>query len=346
MPYSPVEDIPGLDSAKVNIRKLDPFLYDTVESVRFALKHRNNFKKLTREDSEIITTLRTQLSLYAITHKSIRILFRRAYRDDDKTLLGDGASLLREQVEKIYIIALLLDNPVRWVKQYLRSSWRTDYMEFLLESEEHKDNPRYKEHLEEHYPEYLKRGQRPPVPGRKVETIVSDFARRAMKYNWENPSGPDPLWFRNQMRKLRDQRKRSQRLRDYVRNYFEFPTPGRAAGIIKNPPLRSFLFRWHKEYSHICQYSHVALGKMMLPVLCEYKDMKHAEMVKEFGDRLAARVLFTSHTAAATSCALIVNSLVNTYGAKAEVRDYWKEMYGRSLPAKALWNMYVKDLLK
>lgn len=346
MPYSPVEDIPGIETSKVNIKTLDPLLYDVIESVRFALRHRYNFKKQTNEESALISTLRTQLSLYSITHKSIRILFRRAYREDDKTLIGDGASLLREQVEKIYIITLLLDNPTKWIRQYLRSSWRTEYMEFLLESEEHKDNPRYREHLEERYPQHLERGQRPRVPGRKVETIVSDFAKRAMKYNWDNPSGPDPLWFRNQMRKLRDPRKRSQRLRDYVRNYFEFPTPGRAAGIIKNVPLRNFLFRWHKEYSHICQYSHVTLGKMMLPALSEFKDMKHAEMIKIYGQRLAERVLFTSHTAAATSCALIVNALVNTYGSKAELRDYWKELYGRSLPAKALWNMYVKDLLK
>ncbi|MBC7931985.1 MAG: hypothetical protein H7Z38_15615 [Rubrivivax sp.] len=345
MPYGPVEDIPGIETSRVNIKKLDPFLYSAIESTRFALRHRYNFKKRTDQESELITILRIQLSLYSITHRSIRILLRRAYRDNDKTLIGDAASLVREQIEKIFTIALILDNPVKWMRQYLRSSWRTEYMEFLLESEEHGSNPRYEEHLKERYPEHLKRGQRPPVPGRKTETVVSDFAKRTMKYNWDNPSGPEPQWFRKVMSKIKNPRKRSQRVRDYVRNYFEFPTPGRAAGIIKDMDLRQFLFRWHKEYSHVCQYSHVALGKMILPVMSEFKDIEHAEKVKIYGQLIATRVLFTSHTAAATACALVVHALINTCGAKSEVEEYWKELYERSLPSKALWNMYIKDLL-
>jgi hypothetical protein len=43
MPYSPVEDIPGIETSKVNIKTLDPLLYSAIESTRLALKHRYNF---------------------------------------------------------------------------------------------------------------------------------------------------------------------------------------------------------------------------------------------------------------------------------------------------------------
>jgi len=84
---------------------------------------------------------------------------------------------------------------------------------------------------------------------------------------------------------------------------------------------------------------------MMLAALSEYKDWRHAEGVDEYAKRLAARILFDSLTAAASACALMSEALVNTYGAKIEVRDYWKQLYSRSFPAKALWKLYIEKAL-
>lgn len=125
-----------------------------------------------------------------------------------------------------------------------------------------------------------------------------------------------------------------------------FPTPGRAIGISEKKALKPFLIRWHKEYSYVCQYTHVAFGKTMLPALSEYKDWKHAEMVDNYGQKVAGRVLFTSHTAAASSCALIAEALIDTYGAKSQLREYWKQLYSRSLPSKALWKLYIEKALR
>ena len=343
MKFPSVEDIPGIETSRMNINTIDPFLYSAVESVRFALKHRNNFKRKADYESELIGTLRIQLDLFAVTHKSIRILFRRAYREPDKRLLGDGASLVREQVEKIFIIALVLDNPPKWIRQYMRSALKTDLMEFLLERDEHSDKPRYKQQLKEDYPKYLKSGQRPVVPGQKPVTLVSYFAMRALKYDLEFPRGPEPHWFAKAIKKRKNGKK--QKLKTYIRNYFDFPTPGRVIGIIKNQSMKPFLIRWHKEYAYICEYTHVAFGKMMLPSLAEYKDWKHADMVDKYGEKVAARVLFTSHTAAASACALITEALIRDYGAKTELRDYWQQLYSRSLPSKAFWKLYIEKSL-
>jgi hypothetical protein len=341
MPYSPVEDIPDIETSSVNIKKRDPLLYEVIESTRFALRHRYNFKKRTTEESTLIAILRSQLLLYKTTHKSIRLVLRHAYREKDYTVVPDASSLLREQVEKIYIIALFLDNPAKWVQRYFRSAWRTDFEGYCLELEEYGEIERHKEFLGKHYPEYLSRTQRIRI-GKVTETIVSDFARRALKYKWENPGDERPAWF---VQAQKRKKKKFNRLRDYIRDYFEFPTPGRAASMIKNKLLKSFLYRWHKEYSSICQYSHVAFGKMTIPVISEFKDMDHAEKLAINGKRLAEKTVFMSHIAAATACALVVNSLKNTYGAKAELREFWEGLYMTSLPGKAFWNMYIKKLL-
>jgi hypothetical protein len=335
MPYSKVEDIPGIESSSVNIRKTDALMSEMINSTKFALKHRYNFNKKIAEESQLISFLNGQLLLYRTTHRSIRLLLAHAYRKKDYTVVPDAASLVREQVEKIYMVALVLSNPHKWIKQYLRNAWRSDYERFLLEIEEHGDNPRYEEFLQKHYPEFLTKGQRPPVGRGKPKTIVSDYAKRVVTYVWNNPAGKNPSWF-----------KPKKAIRNYVRDYFEFPTPGKATGELKDRNLKRFLYRWHKEYSFISQYSHVTLEKVTIPMMNEYKDISHTEKVKINGVQLSERTVFTSHIAAATSCALILSALKQTYGAKNTLKEFWAELYGSSLLGKAFWNMYVKGLLE
>jgi hypothetical protein len=267
----------------------------------------------------------------------------RAYREPDKRLISDAASLVREQVEKLFIVVLVLKDPTRWITQYLRNALKADLVEFLVELDEHSGTARHLEHLKKMYPEYLKAGQRIRVPGRKRITIASDFAMRAMRHQLE-VGGPDPKWFKDAMQKRKTKKK--QELRLYVRDYFDFPTPGRIVQLIKDPELKLFLRRWHKEYSFVCQYTHVALGKGMIATLSEFKSKEAGERLETYSQRLSGRILFTSHTAAASACAMVVNALVNTYGAETEVRHHWAELHNRALPARAFWNLYIKQIFK
>jgi hypothetical protein len=89
MKFPAVEDIPEIETSRVDIKKLDPFLYDALDATRFALRHWKNFKVMPPpyDESDLIAMLRTQMDLFAVTHKSIRILLRRAYREPDKRLI-------------------------------------------------------------------------------------------------------------------------------------------------------------------------------------------------------------------------------------------------------------------
>src|SRR5438067_735479 len=99
-------------------------MVSVIDSTRFALRHRYNFKKQTNQESSLVFILRSQLLLYQTTHRSIRVILSRAYRAKDWSLVPDASSLLREQVEKIYIIALFIDNPAKWIMRYSRIGWR------------------------------------------------------------------------------------------------------------------------------------------------------------------------------------------------------------------------------
>lgn len=196
MPYQPVTDVPDIETKGISIKKLDSVMYETLERTRLALRHRYNFKRRVREESELISILRSQLLLYKSTHQSLRIILAKAYRSKTYSLVPDAASLVREQIEKIYVISLFLNDTSKWLLHYSRSAWRTDYETYLLEREEYGTIERHREFLTKHYPEYLAKTQRVRV-GRKSETIVSDFAKRALTHRWTHPGDERPTWFVN-----------------------------------------------------------------------------------------------------------------------------------------------------
>jgi hypothetical protein len=163
--------------------------------------------------------------------------------------------------------------------------------------------------------------------------LVSKYAIRLLTFNWNNPGAKNPPWFK--------QTKKHSNVFNYIRNYFEFATPGRSAARIKDVPLKRFLYRWHKEYAALSQYTHVTMRKLAFAEMIKTKNMAAQERIREYGIECATRAIYTSYTAAASSCALVLNGVSNNYGAKVELKEFWEQLIGFSLFSKALWNMYV-----
>lgn len=339
MAYEAVEDIPDIESLRVDFRKLNPLMRDVLITTKTALGHRYNFKRTPDDESELLNFLKHQLDIYGSTHNSIHALLRFAIRRKYYGAVADAASLVREQIEKVFIIALVLSDPHRWIKQALRGSFRTDYEEYLLKLNELGDSPRWQKRLREEYPQLFEKLQRHPTSRTRRETIISDYARRVLDYNWNNPRGVNPPWFKP------IRRMRVRNVREYLRYYFEFPTPGKAAGYIRSRGLRRFLYRWHKDYSYICQYSHVALGKAILPVMGRSRDLRIIEKTENYSQNLMERIIFTSFTSAASACTLIILKQRDSYGAKSYLIEFWKQLYESSLHSKAIWNIYPKKYL-
>lgn len=333
VPYKPVEDIPNLDKASMNALEVDQQMRDLLASTRFTLNKPTNLKKPSDYKPHIADLLINLLYLFSVTHASIREIVSVAEKSKQYALVGDALSLAREQVEKVFIIASLLDDPNKNFRQFLRASWRVEYEKFLLEREEHKENERFKTHLKEVLPERLERMRRNRYIKKRNDVLVSKFAMRVLKFNWNNPG------------ERKAQFLKTDTVSKYLRDYFGFATPGSAGAKISDPELRVFLYRWHKEYSALSQFTHVSMRKLAFAGMLKEKGMEVQERIKKFGVENAIRAINTSYTAAATGCVLVLNGVSATSGAKAEVREFWERLIQFSLFSKALWNMYVKDVI-
>ena len=58
------------------------------------------------------------------------------------------------------------------------------------------------------------------------------------------------------------------------------------------------------------------------------------------------RAVFLSYIATASSCAEVSRLLPTNYGAVNQLRSFWETLYNSSLLAKALWQMYIEDVLR
>lgn len=224
---------------------------EVLNSTRFCLKHSSNLKKTSDYKLPISQILTNQLHMFSITHCSIRVVVAAAIKSKFYPLIADALSLAREQVEKVFIVATLLDNPNPAFQRYWRSSWQVEYEKYLLEQEEHRENERFEEFLKDTTPKRLEKMRRDPI---RKDVLISQYAKRILTYHWNNPTGGNPSWFRKTKSK-----KKPRDVPSYIRYYFNFATPGAGMKRIQDLALRRFLFRWHKEYRALSQYTHVTI---------------------------------------------------------------------------------------
>ncbi|CAN5632505.1 hypothetical protein BH20ACI3_BH20ACI3_15920 [soil metagenome] len=88
------------------------------------------------------------------------------------------------------------------------------------------------------------------------------------------------------------------------------------------------------------------MRKLAFAEMIKTKNMAAQERIREYGIECATRAIYTSYTAVASSCALVLNGVSNNYGAKLELKEFWARLIDFSLFSKALWNMYVIRLSK
>jgi hypothetical protein len=135
-------------------------------------------------------------------------------------------------------------------------------------------------------------------------------------------------------------------LRGFLNGYFYYPSPWDSVKLVKDEAAYyMFLDRWYREYKFYSAYSHILREKLVLQHFSQYKSVSATEKLEIYGRQRAEQFVLTSNTAAATLCTLIVPQLSNTYGTGEQTREYWKQLYSFGLLAKALWEVYPKDVL-
>src|SRR5262245_16359284 len=222
--YVQIDDIdPNLSFDAI---EADELLRNAVNRCSIELRSVNSLSSETRN---LIADL---LTAFRFTHRSIRLLVGQYEREME--LSSDALSLAREQVEKIFVLALIIDDPVMWIQAYLKDGWKKKYEYFLLDREENQNLPDHVEFLTNIGPRLIEEG-------RVINGITND-EMAAIEFRFLNPGKELP---QNLMGKLIE----------------DFPTPGVAKEQIKDAALKNALKRWHLEYRLICGYNHVGMDK-------------------------------------------------------------------------------------
>jgi hypothetical protein len=134
---------------------------------------------------ELVTLGRDILSLFVITHQSMRVLIGRKKRNP--LLFVDAGSLCREQVEKLYALALIMNDPELWIRQYLRNDWKAMYEHHLREQDEYQLLSRTTAFFK-YEAKTLERMRHWPDKSAKRGYVVhvSERARNAVKFRFKN----------------------------------------------------------------------------------------------------------------------------------------------------------------
>jgi hypothetical protein len=124
---------------------------------------------------------------------------------EENWAIADAMSLTREQIEKVYVVALLLEDPRRWTVSYLKDDWRRRYERFLLERDEHSGLKRYERFYEKAFSDEIESER----TGLGITAIEQEYVE------WEYRKRPGES--------VPDEFKEARK------SMGRFPTPGRAA---------------------------------------------------------------------------------------------------------------------
>jgi hypothetical protein len=318
--------IDDIELGEVDIFEIDQSMERILADTGYAATKQRNLYP------ELRTMLPDLLDLFMTTHRSMRQLIK--LEDDDPLLAADAMSIGREQVEKLYIVALLLENPKYWVTQYLRNNWKAMYEHLLLEREDYKGITRAEHFIYEYAPKALDMMRHWPTKSSKrgYTVIVSDRAKRAVKFNFDHDYPKAKLWPKYFPREKFDR-------------YFLFPTPGRSMRFVTNPQIYNLLKRWYKEYQFYCGYSHVHADKMQMQFYSKYKHHRIVKKATVLRTKQVERVLFSSATAVASVCTMILPLLHPDFGVGSQIRIFWGFLDKRSLFSRLIWKRYASKLM-
>jgi hypothetical protein len=318
---------------EVNIHDLDAHMRKALDSIRFAIRH----GALKPETKSFFADL---LKVFDTSHLVIGEIVNLSIRYDRKPIVADALSLTREQVEKLYVAALFLDDQDKWFVRYMKNSWRKKYEEYLLELEENRENARLKEYLSVAFPRMLEHARRLHFPIGKQKIIVSAEAMKMVKYNFDFPHMPktDKHTGKTNWPKYFSRKK--------LEEYFEFPTPGVVLrDHIHDPKTKELLTRWYKDYQYLCTYSHVGFGKLVAQGFSNIKSKRGGEGAEAYSEQESGYATFVSLTAIACVCTMILPFLKEDYGAIGHLKDFWNYISNKSLLSKTYWNLYARDVL-
>lgn len=274
--------------------------------------------------------MKDMLGQFLGTHKSIRLLMKN--REENPSGMADAMSLAREQIEKVFVVALLLEEPERWTGRYLKDGWRKTYERHLLDADERSGLTRYDDFLKKHA-DALENDRR--------GLGVTDQEKEFVEWRYRNPPGTP----------------RPDHLKEASKTIAQFPMPKEVIEGVSDPQLGNALRRWQREYGYFSAYTHSGSRKLMAGSI-EGSIMLRAPQKEKVLETEYVQSIMFSYLGTGLACAeAATRALPRGPGGKGPARnvadadllvrvsDLWDLLERTSLVGRALYEMRSRHVL-
>jgi len=259
------------------------------------------------------------LKVFLSTHRSIKLLLSK--EKDDPYLGPDALSLTREQIEKVFAIALISEDLARWSRVYLEYSWRTVFERYLFEREERGGLARFKTYLAQ---------ADPGIENMRQRLGISEDVRDAVEHDFLKRYGVT----HNLPKRVPEIKLPSQP-----------PTPN---GVLKevSAPQKPYLRRWYREYQFFCDFTHCGMSKLEVLHLFGRSSRFSTGQKEDYYAKEIDNAIAVGYVAVASVCAELHKLLDTTDIDRInKVMDFWEFLRPRILLAKPMWDLRSRDIL-
>lgn len=302
-----LEDIdPDLE---VSLNDLDIQQRTAVNRVALALDDKNSPNVMTA--SLLAEILRTFLG----THTSIRLLL--AERDKRPVVAADAVSLVREQIEKVFLVSLLLSDWQKYVPIYFEEDWCRRFRYFLVQKKDKEGLERFEEFFSVYGPQKFEE--------RRLDLKISEDVRDLIEFEVFHSGTAKPERFK------------SVRLP-------KFPTPRNILDRSQEAE-RPGLVRWYEEYRGVCGYTHIGADKLQMTTMTGRKVNYSDEQITAFFTKEHLELAVLSYVACAYTATELLSLIGGAIEPMAEVTKLWNTLLDTSLSARVFWNARSRSLL-
>lgn len=259
------------------------------------------------------------LKVFLSTHRSIKLLLSK--EKDDPYLGPDALSLTREQIEKVFAVALMSEDPARWSRVYLEHSWRTVFERYLFEREEQGGLTRFKSYLAHVDPKIESMRQRLGISEDVRDAVEHDFLKRYGATHMLPKRVPG------------------------IKLPPQPPSPNKVLGEV-SAPQQPYLKRWYREYQFFCDFTHCGMSKLEAVHLFDRSSRFSTGQKEDYYAKEIDNAIAVSYVAAASACAELHKLLATTDIDRInKVMDFWDFLRPRILLAKPMWDLRARDIL-
>ncbi|HVT15276.1 MAG TPA: hypothetical protein VHQ90_03710 [Thermoanaerobaculia bacterium] len=297
-------------SRKVDLLNLDNQQRTVVNRVALALEDANDPNLTTA--ALLADILRTFLG----THTSVRLLL--AEWDRRPVVAADAVSLVREQIEKVFLVSLLLSDWATYVPVYFEEDWCRRFRYFLVQKKERNHLERFREFFQSSGPELLEKQRR--------RLKISEDIRDLIEFQVAHCQAARP----NHLKAVRVPR---------------LPTP-KAIVDRSQAAERPALLRWYEEYRGVCGYTHIGADKLQMTVMTGRKvNFSQEQQTGFFTKELVELSVVVSYIACAYTATELLSRTGGGLEPMAEVMKLWTALLDASLVAKVFWEARSASLL-